>query len=161
MSTETETAVPPTEKAAESAGKQKQDKQQARIDKEREAILDRIVGSFELENWGKLPLTLRLNAQLSEMLESEETEMHQQVDNGEKPVSGAVQERYRGRRSGIEAVRSLIELAGRATAEELGKARQFEEHQANELGAFYKPPAWGEMWQEEARKRAEKKFKGK
>jgi hypothetical protein len=161
MPTETETATPPAEKAAEDAGKKKQDKQQIKLDKEREQLLDRIVGSFELENWGKLPLTLRLNAQLAEMIESEEKEMHSQVDNGEKPVSGAVQERYRGRRSGIEAVRSLIEFAGRSTAEELGKARQFEEHQANELGAFYKPPAWGDQWHEEARKRAEKKFKTK
>lgn len=135
------------------------DKAQAALDKEREAIIEKIIASFELEAWGKLPLTQKLSAQLSEMIAVEEKDIHTAVDTAEKPVSSGEQERYRGRRSGLESVRDMIELAGRATAEEVGKARQFEEMQSNELGTFYKAPAWGMDYLNEARKRAEKKSK--
>lgn len=155
--TATATAEPDTDQpeggagAGADSGKPKREADE-RIKAEREELIRKIMQAMALEQWGNHPLTREFVVHLEQKVESEARHMQEQLVSGDKPVSGADQMKFRGRRGALLAVHAQMQQAARATLDAIEEARRYEDSLADELAMNYPLPEW-DSYEEEARKR--------
>lgn len=124
----------------------------AQIARERDDLVLRIMKAMTLEAWGNHPLTREFASHLERQVESEAQGMQAELVSGDKPVSGADQMAFKGRRKALLGVQRQLSDAQRATLDALEAARRYEDELSAKLGMHYKMPQWF-SYEEQARKR--------
>lgn len=124
----------------------------AQIAAEREALVLRIMKAMTLEAWGNHPLTREFASHLERQVENEAGAMQAELVSGDKPVSGADQMAFKGRRKALLGVQRQLNDAQRATLDALEAVRRYEDDLSHKLGMHYKAPLWF-SYEEQARKR--------